>query len=92
MASTRRQSAAVDKAEYLAAVESALVKKFGEVKWIIAPWESGFYLNDELTEKKKLKHSAVEDEATAAAMQLPYVARTYTRSLLMRHERGGLSH
>jgi len=78
----------IDKAEYLAKVESALVKKFGEGKWIIAQWESGFYLNDELIEKKKLKHSAVEDEAAAAAMQLPYVARTYTRTLLMRHERG----
>ncbi|MCU1222763.1 MAG: type phosphodiesterase/nucleotide pyrophosphatase [Edaphobacter sp.] len=78
----------IDKAEYLAAVESALVKKFGEGKWIIAQWESGFYLNDELIDKKKLKHSAVEDEAAAAAMQMPYVARAYTRTLLMRHERG----
>jgi predicted AlkP superfamily pyrophosphatase or phosphodiesterase len=76
----------MDKADYLAKVNAALVARFGEGKWIIAQWESGFYLNYELIEKKKLKQSAVEDAAAAAAMQFPYVARTYTRTQLLRHE------
>ena len=75
-----------DKADYLAKVEAALEAKFGEGKWMIGTQESGFYLNDDLIERKKLKHSAVEDEAAAAAMKMPYVARTYTRTQLLRHD------
>jgi hypothetical protein len=51
-----------NKAKYVGTVESALEKRFGEGKWVIATQESGFYLNNELIESKKLKHSAVEDE------------------------------
>ncbi|RZU40127.1 alkaline phosphatase family protein [Edaphobacter modestus] len=75
-----------DKAAYINTVESALEKKFGEGKWVIATQESGFYLDDELIESKKLKHSAVEDEVAATVMKLPYVARSYTRTQLMKHE------
>jgi predicted AlkP superfamily pyrophosphatase or phosphodiesterase len=75
-----------DKKAYLDSIQSALVKKFGEGKWILGTQESGFYFNNELIEQNKLKHSAVEDEAAAAAMTLPYVARAYTRTQLMRHE------
>ncbi len=76
----------MDKADYLAKVEDALVAKFGAGKWMIGTQESGFYLNDDLMEQKKLKHSVVEDEAAAAAMKMPYVARTYTRTQLLRHD------
>ncbi|ADV83032.1 alkaline phosphatase family protein [Terriglobus saanensis] len=73
----------LDKADYLAKVEAALEEKFGVGKWMIGTQESGFYLNDDLIEKKKLKHSAVEDEAATAAMKMPFVARTYTRTQLL---------
>ena len=76
----------MDKSQYIATVETALEKKFGEGKWVIATQESGFYLNDELIDQKKLKHSAVEDEVAATVMTLPYVARAYTRTQLLRHE------
>jgi predicted AlkP superfamily pyrophosphatase or phosphodiesterase len=73
----------LDKEQYINTVKAALEKKFGEGKWVIATQESGFYLNDELIEQKKLKHSAVEDEVAATVMKLPYVARAYTRTQLL---------
>jgi predicted AlkP superfamily pyrophosphatase or phosphodiesterase len=76
----------MDKTDYLVEVEAALESKFGEGKWMVGTQESGFYLNDDLIEKKKLKHGAVEDEAAAAAMKMPFVARTYTRTQLLRHD------
>ncbi|MBB5059422.1 putative AlkP superfamily pyrophosphatase or phosphodiesterase [Granulicella aggregans] len=76
----------MDKADYLAKVEAALEAKFGEGKWIIATQESGFYFDRDLIAQKKVKESAVEDEAAAAAMKMPYVARTYTRTQLLRHD------
>jgi predicted AlkP superfamily pyrophosphatase or phosphodiesterase len=75
-----------DKNEYLGTIQAALVKKFGDGKWLMGTQESGFYFNNALIEQKKLKHSAVEDEAAAAAIELPFVARTYTRTQLLRHE------
>jgi predicted AlkP superfamily pyrophosphatase or phosphodiesterase len=76
----------LDKTKYIATVEDALEDKFGEGKWVIATQESGFYLNDELIARKKLKHSAVEDEVASTVMTLPYVARAYTRTQLLHHE------
>jgi predicted AlkP superfamily pyrophosphatase or phosphodiesterase len=79
----------LDKEQYINTVKAALEKKFGEGKWVIATQESGFYLNDELIEQKKLKHSAVEDEVAATVMRLPYVARAYTRSQLLHPQVSG---
>lgn len=76
----------IDKDQYINTVSAALEKKFGPGKWIIATQESGFYLNDNLIEEKKLKHSALEDEIAATVLQLPYVARVYTRTQLLKHE------
>ncbi|QHN02594.1 alkaline phosphatase family protein [Granulicella sp. WH15] len=76
----------IDKKEYLGKIQDALTKKFGEGKWLLGVQESGFYFNYDLIAQKKLKPSAVEDEAAAAAMTLPYVARTYTRTQLLKHE------
>jgi len=76
----------IDKKEYLGAIQEALAKKFGEGKWLLGTQESGFYFNYDLIAQKKLKESAVEDEAAAAAIKLPYVERTYTRTQLLRHE------
>jgi arylsulfatase A-like enzyme len=76
----------IDKKEYLGTIQAALAKKFGEGKWLVGTQESGFYFNKELIAQKKVKPTAVEDEAASAAMTLPYVARTYTRTQLLRHE------
>jgi predicted AlkP superfamily pyrophosphatase or phosphodiesterase len=76
----------IDKKEYLGIIQDALAKKFGEGKWLLGTQESGFYFNYDLIAQKKLKESAVEDEAAAAALKLPYVARAYTRTQLLRHE------
>lgn len=76
----------IDKKEYLGSIQEALVKKFGEGKWLLGTQESGFYFDYDLILQKKLKPSAVEDEAAAAALKLPYVARAYTRTQLLRHE------
>jgi predicted AlkP superfamily pyrophosphatase or phosphodiesterase len=75
----------IDKNQYLSAIQDALAKKFGEGKWLLGSQESGFYFDYDLIAQKKLKQSAVEDEAAAAARKLPYVARTYTRTQLLRH-------
>ena len=75
-----------DKHEYLDAIQTALVKKFGEGQWLLGGQESGFYFDYDLLEQKKLKRSEVEDTVAEAAMQLPYVARVYTRTQLLRHE------
>ena len=76
----------IDKKQYLGVIQDALAKKFGEGKWLLGTQEFGFYFNYDLIAQKKLKESAVEDEAAAAALKLPYVARTYTRTQLLRHE------
>lgn len=76
----------LDKKTYLDTIQAALTKKFGEGKWLMGTQESGFYLNLELIEQKKLKNSAVEEEAASAAARLPFVARTYTRTQLLRHD------
>jgi predicted AlkP superfamily pyrophosphatase or phosphodiesterase len=76
----------IDKKAYLSAIQEALVKKFGEGRWLLGTQESGFYFNYDLIAQKKVKESSVENEAAAAAMKLPYVARAYTRTQLLRHE------
>jgi predicted AlkP superfamily pyrophosphatase or phosphodiesterase len=76
----------IDKKEYLGVIQEALVKRFGEGKWLLGTQESGFYFNYDLIAQRKLKESVVEDEAAAVALKLPYVARVYTRTQLLRHE------
>lgn len=76
----------IDKQKYIDTVEKALTDKFGAGKWILATQESGFYLNYELIESKKLTHTEVEEQVAATVMSLPYVARSYTRTQLLRHE------
>jgi predicted AlkP superfamily pyrophosphatase or phosphodiesterase len=73
-----------NKADYARTVQDALATRFGDGKWIVGTWESGFYFNTELVLAKHLKEQDVEDEAAHAVAALPYVERTYTRSELMR--------
>ncbi len=73
----------IDRKEYVHSVDDALTTRFGEGKWIIGTWESGFYFNQDLIREKKLRPAEVEDEAARAVQPLPYVERTYTRTQLM---------
>ncbi len=73
-----------DKRQYLGTVQEALAKRFGNGKWIVGTWESGFYFNQDLIRDKKLPSAEIEDEAAHAVQSLPYVERVYTRTQLMR--------
>lgn len=65
------------------AVESALVKKFGDGNWIASRAESGLYLNPELIAKKSLDRAEVDRTAAEAALTVPHVFRVYTREQLI---------
>src|SRR6202008_104857 len=58
----------IDKQQYVDTVQSALVRKFGQGKWILATGEAGFYLNYELIQQKNVTLENVEDEVVAAVM------------------------
>ena len=64
-------------------MQDALTSRFGEGKWIVGTWESGFYFNQDLIHEKKLHPSEIEDEAAYAVQSLPYVEAVYTRTQLM---------
>jgi predicted AlkP superfamily pyrophosphatase or phosphodiesterase len=75
-----------NKAQYARTVQDALAARFGDGKWIVGTWESGFYFNHELLTAKHLNEVDVENEAASAVATLPYVERTYTRTELMRRD------
>ncbi len=72
-----------DRKEYVRTVQDALNTRFGDGRWIVGTWESGFYFNQDLIHEKKLNPAEVEDVAASAVRSLPYVERTYTRTELM---------
>lgn len=76
----------VDKEAYTRAVENALDSRFGNARWIIGSWETGFYFDQNLICERKLNPSDVEDEAARAVENLPYVERTYTRTQLLHRQ------
>lgn len=65
------------------AVQAALVKKYGEGKWITNSAEYAIYLNLDLIAAKNLDRAEVNRTAAAAALELPHVFRVYTREQLM---------
>jgi predicted AlkP superfamily pyrophosphatase or phosphodiesterase len=65
------------------AVQSALVKKFGEGDWIVSNSEHSVYLNLDLIAKKNLPREEVNRAAADAAWSIPHVSRVYTREQLM---------
>lgn len=64
-------------------VQAALVKKYGEGKWIVSPAEHSLYLNLDLIRQKKLDRAEVNRVAAEAALEIPHVFRVYTRERLM---------
>ncbi len=64
------------------AVQAALAKKYGEGEWVLGSYDLAIYLNRGLMAMKNLDPGAVERVAAAAAMEVPHVARVYTREQL----------
>ncbi len=64
-------------------VQAALVKKYGDGKWIVSPGEYAIYLNLDLIHQKNLDRAAVNQAAAEAILALPHVERVYTREQLM---------
>ncbi len=64
-------------------VQAALVKKYGEGRWILSDSDSMLYFDEELMARKNLNPADVERTAAAGAMTIPEVFRTYTREQLL---------
>ena len=64
-------------------LQSALVKKYGEGKWILSSQEHSLTLNQDLVQGKKLDRVEVEETAREVILAIPHVWRVYTRSLLI---------
>jgi len=69
-------------------VQKALAAKYGQGDWVLGYSGPAPYLNHQLVASKKLTLEDVQDTAAAAARQLPYIARVFTREDLRR----GLTH
>jgi arylsulfatase A-like enzyme len=65
-------------------LQSALVKKYGEGKWILSSPEHSLTLNQELVQEKKLDRVEVEETAREVLLAIPHVWKVYTRSQLIR--------
>ena len=70
------------------AVQKALVARYGPGDWVLGYSGPAPYLNHQLINSKKLAIEDVQDTAAAAARQLPYIARVFTREDLRR----GMTH
>jgi arylsulfatase A-like enzyme len=66
----------------IAAMEQALVNRFGEGSWVAGSSATSVYFNRELIAARKLSPVEVNNVAAAAAAALPNVFRTYTREQL----------
>jgi hypothetical protein len=65
-------------------VQSALVARFGEAKWIISRGEHSLYLNYDVISQKGVDYDQVAEVARKAAAGIPHVLRVYTREELRR--------
>ncbi len=65
------------------AIETALVARYGEGKWVVASFESATYLNSALIAQKKLDHAEVDRTAAEALAAMPHVMSVYTREQIM---------
>jgi predicted AlkP superfamily pyrophosphatase or phosphodiesterase len=86
MAQRHMPGGRLNKKQFLATISDALTAKFGPGDWILASGEgASVYLNSKLIAEKKLKASEVENEVAKTAAAFPFVARTYTRTELLKH-------
>ncbi len=65
------------------AVQAALEKTYGPGKWIAGCYDVLIYLNRELIAQKKLDAAEVNRRAAEAVLQVPHIARTYTREQIL---------
>ena len=65
-------------------VQSALVKKYGDGRWILSSPEHSLTLNQDLVQEKKLERVEVEETVRETVLAIPHVWRVYTRSQLIR--------
>ena len=68
----------IDPASIKAAVQGALVKKYGAGDWVAGAFDLAVYLNQGLVAQLKLDLGEVEREAARAIQALPHVSRVYT--------------
>ncbi|MCX6627415.1 MAG: alkaline phosphatase family protein [Candidatus Solibacter sp.] len=68
----------IDPASIRAAVQGALVKKYGAGEWVAGSFDQEVYLNQGLIAQLKLDLGEVEREAARAIQALPHVSRVYT--------------
>ena len=68
----------IDPASIKAAVQGALVKKYGPGEWVSGNWDLAVYLNQGLIAESKLDLGEVEREAARAIQAMPHVSRVYT--------------
>jgi predicted AlkP superfamily pyrophosphatase or phosphodiesterase len=68
----------IETAAIKAAVQGALVKKYGAGEWVAGNWDLAVYLNQGLIAQMKLDLGEVEREAARAVQAMPHVSRVYT--------------
>lgn len=68
----------IDPASIKAAVQAALVKKYGAGEWVAGNYDLAVYLNQNLIAQLKLDLGEVQREAARAIQAMPHIARTYT--------------
>jgi arylsulfatase A-like enzyme len=65
------------------AVEAALTRKYGDAKWIANSGETGFYLNLDAIDSRKIDRAEANRVAAEAALAVPHVFRVYTREQIL---------
>ena len=64
------------------AVQAALSKKYGPGKWVAGCWDLLVYLNRDLLFQKRIDPAEANRAAAEAMLDMPHVARAYTREQL----------
>ena len=66
-----------------AAIQNALVARYGEGNWIVGMYDLFVYLNRDLMATKKLDPAEVDRVAAQGLYQVDHIARVYTREQLL---------
>ncbi len=82
MAKRRMPGGRITTGDLAAPVEAALALAYGPGKWVEGTAGSALYLNRALIREKKLEEGEVQLRAARALLDLPHVARVFTREQL----------
>ena len=82
MAKRRMPGGRITTGDLAAPVEAALAAAHGPGKWVEGTAGSALYLNRALIREKKLEEGEVQTRAARALLELPHVARVFTREQL----------